>query len=112
MRRACCACHVPLDGKGAITTAEVSHGFCSTCGSELYGDLWHYDGPGRWTGAQFAKARQLARHGTRLTARLLGISHSTVLRAEGRDVLTRYVQRALCARTDVHAYYRGLAGAA
>jgi hypothetical protein len=32
VRRACCACHVPLDGKGAITEpSRVSHSYCTTC---------------------------------------------------------------------------------
>ncbi len=115
MRRACCVCHIPLDGRGAITTPSlVSHGLCDSCGLETYGpSLWpDRVGIARWTGAEFERARSLAHHGTRRTAKLLGIAPSTVRRSERRPRITKYVQRKLCDRPDIHAYYRGLIGAA
>jgi hypothetical protein len=108
IRRACCDCHVPLDGLGAITTRGVSHGFCMTCGIRWHGDFWEGSDDARWTGDRLARARRLAQHGTRRTAKLLGIAPSTVRRSERRPRITRYVQRALCHATSTYAYYHGL----
>ena len=114
MRRACCACHIPLDGLGAITDpSQVSHGYCDSCGGEFYPEDWlDRVGITRWTGAQLARARQLAGHGSRRTAQLLGVAASTVLRSEKRAHITRYMQRQLCDAPVIHALYRGLAKAA
>jgi hypothetical protein len=109
MRRACSACHVPVDGLGAITTADVSHGLCDTCGSEHYADLWiDRVGIGRWPGSRLAQARSLAHHSTRRLAGWLGVAHSTVQRQERRERLTPYMQRRITAAPRVHALYRGL----
>ena len=113
MRRACAGCHVPIDGLGAIPTMQVSHGSCDTCGGEDYGPLWDFRvGVARWSGKRLARARRGAGHSTRRLASWLGVAHSTVQRAEGRPRLTRYVQRALCDKPAVYAYYRGLTLAA
>jgi hypothetical protein len=36
MRRACAGCHIPLDGRGAVTDmSQASHGLCAACASAV-----------------------------------------------------------------------------
>lgn len=114
MRSACCVCHVPLDGGGAITDdhgLSVSHGLCDSCGGEEYGDLWcGRVGVTRWPSSRLAEARSLAAHSTYRLARLIGTTRSAIRWAETRERLTRRVQLALCDAPAVYAYYDALTG--
>jgi hypothetical protein len=109
IRRACALCHIAIDGLGVITDKQVSHGICDSCGNELYDDLWDRRvGTTRWSGKRLATARARAHHGLRWTAKHLGVAHSTIARAEKREILTPYVQKKLCDAYALYGYYVGL----